>query len=294
MSTDFGLAPNTRWRTKNKSEARNKRSSKPDDETPLRSHCIFCADPIIRFDTDVPNLSDSDPDAMYCLLCEMWLNGIVQWVEHLAGKKHKKKCKWFRVMCATCISLEVYKDKVKMLPNGQNALDTKCSSSIHECLTEGIITSISGASAALEVVQRTVPPCHRNLLEDHRLSRHVRRIRKSRARPAGGHVQRLPKRTSEDSPALQSFHKGCWQCGFSGVPNKLRKCSGCYVARYCSRECQDKHWSLHKIECRNLAVSIDDVMAEACACSDSDDSGWTLVSDSDSDVISASDNELLA
>ena len=28
--------------------------------------------------------------ALYCEVCEMWLNGETQWVDHLGGKKHRK------------------------------------------------------------------------------------------------------------------------------------------------------------------------------------------------------------
>ena len=31
-----------------------------------------------------------EPEARYCEDCEMWLNGLDQWWNHLYGKKHKK------------------------------------------------------------------------------------------------------------------------------------------------------------------------------------------------------------
>ena len=31
-----------------------------------------------------------DDDAVWCLECEMWLNGPTQWEDHKIGKKHKK------------------------------------------------------------------------------------------------------------------------------------------------------------------------------------------------------------
>ena len=31
-----------------------------------------------------------DSEAVYCEVCEMWLNGPLQWEDHRIGKKHKK------------------------------------------------------------------------------------------------------------------------------------------------------------------------------------------------------------
>ena len=43
--------------------------------------------------------------------------------------------------------------------------------------------------------------------------------------------------------------------GDCAVCDKLAKClcSGCKHVFYCSRECQKKHWSNHKEECKMLA-----------------------------------------
>ena len=43
--------------------------------------------------------------------------------------------------------------------------------------------------------------------------------------------------------------------GDCAVCEKLAKClcSGCKHVFYCSRECQKKHWSSHKEECKTLA-----------------------------------------
>ncbi|TFK79377.1 hypothetical protein K466DRAFT_606191 [Polyporus arcularius HHB13444] len=44
----------------------------------------------------------------------------------------------------------------------------------------------------------------------------------------------------------------CDTCGAKGgkQQNRLRKCSGCSLAVYCSKECQKKAWSTHKLWCR--------------------------------------------
>ena len=261
----------------------------------LRTHCVACAEAIVRFDTEVATgctngiITDQDARELprYCQLCEMWLCSLEQWIDNRGCKKHKRRRKWFRQMCIKCIHLGRYKDvdfkhrkpKVSVWTDGCWE-DFPGGGSMHPYLSEAAITSRSRASAALEDVQRTVSPPQRNLLADDRLSRSVRRVRRMRKpRPSGCHVSTS---ISEDSTRLQRPHRVCSQCGFSDVERKLRKCSGCYVARYCSRECQQTHWLSHKVDCRNLTVSSDLVIVEASARSDSDDSDWTLVSDSES------------
>ena len=41
-------------------------------------------------DEELEILRESDPEAEYCEICEMWLNGPTQWEDHRIGKKHKK------------------------------------------------------------------------------------------------------------------------------------------------------------------------------------------------------------
>ena len=47
------------------------------------------------------------------------------------------------------------------------------------------------------------------------------------------------------------------QCGFckkasTELPNPLRKCRGCGIAKYCSQECQKRAWPEHKKVCRDI------------------------------------------
>lgn len=44
----------------------------------------------------------------------------------------------------------------------------------------------------------------------------------------------------------------------SATEGKLKRCAGCFVAKYCSRECQVQHWKRggHKEECKSLQESI--------------------------------------
>jgi hypothetical protein len=44
-------------------------------------------------------------------------------------------------------------------------------------------------------------------------------------------------------------HVICAQCGFNLTSTSGKKCSRCNTAYYCSRECQKKHWKMHKKEC---------------------------------------------
>jgi hypothetical protein len=52
--------------------------------------------------------------------------------------------------------------------------------------------------------------------------------------------------------SLQVYaHGTCALCENSGV-QRLARCSKCWVARYCGRECQTEHWSVHKQHCKRL------------------------------------------
>ena len=41
----------------------------------------------------------------------------------------------------------------------------------------------------------------------------------------------------------------CGQCGKRGDTNSIRRCSRCQAIRYCSRDCQARHWPQHKVTC---------------------------------------------
>jgi hypothetical protein len=40
----------------------------------------------------------------------------------------------------------------------------------------------------------------------------------------------------------------CWLCG--SAAEKLKKCTGCQAALYCSKDCQVAHWKEHKSDCK--------------------------------------------
>ena len=43
----------------------------------------------------------------------------------------------------------------------------------------------------------------------------------------------------------------CAACGEAGAS---LKCGGCGLVYYCSRECQKKHWKVHKKECKTKST----------------------------------------
>ena len=51
----------------------------------------------------------------------------------------------------------------------------------------------------------------------------------------------------------------CASCGTAGSDDiKLKKCTACYLARYCSVKCQKDHWKQHKKECKKRAAELKD------------------------------------
>ena len=51
----------------------------------------------------------------------------------------------------------------------------------------------------------------------------------------------------------------CAACGIAGVDDiKLKKCTACYLVRYCSIKCQKDHRPKHKRECKRRAAELRD------------------------------------
>eukprot|EP00985_Skeletonema_marinoi_P019891 scaffold11569_cov180-Skeletonema_marinoi.AAC.1 len=51
----------------------------------------------------------------------------------------------------------------------------------------------------------------------------------------------------------------CAVCGTEEVDDiKLRKCTACYLVRYCSVKCQKEHRRQHKMECKKRAAELRD------------------------------------
>ena len=51
----------------------------------------------------------------------------------------------------------------------------------------------------------------------------------------------------------------CASCGVAGGDDiKLKKCTACYLVKYCSVKCQRDHWKQHKKECKKRAAELKD------------------------------------
>lgn len=50
----------------------------------------------------------------------------------------------------------------------------------------------------------------------------------------------------------------CEECGDKSDITKLSICGSCALAWYCSKECQEKHWSKHQLRCCNKDGPLND------------------------------------
>lgn len=50
----------------------------------------------------------------------------------------------------------------------------------------------------------------------------------------------------------------CENCLKKPPSVELNRCGRCYIAMYCSRECQKKHWEKHKYRCCKRTAPLDD------------------------------------
>ena len=41
----------------------------------------------------------------------------------------------------------------------------------------------------------------------------------------------------------------CNTGGVIGAGQPVRKCANCLIVKYCSRECQEAHWPIHRFSC---------------------------------------------
>jgi hypothetical protein len=69
---------------------------------------------------------------------------------------------------------------------------------------------------------------------------------------AGAVLTALPYKAACNNPACSNL-SGTSELQL--VAGRAHCCSGCRVARYCSKECQTRHWKQHKPACRALAAA---------------------------------------
>ena len=85
--------------------------------------------------------------------------------------------------------------------------------------------------------------------------------------PANTTTTSSSKKTKKKKPAKPvlgvDFFR-CFLCGEEGT--KLKKCSQCEIAYYCSKTCQRGHWKKHKVACiAAVAAKADDARRERLA-----------------------------
>ena len=54
--------------------------------------------------------------------------------------------------------------------------------------------------------------------------------------------------------AGKTAHDACAACGKAG--DELKMCTACKMVKYCNRDCQKTHWSMHKAECKRRAAKL--------------------------------------
>ena len=60
--------------------------------------------------------------------------------------------------------------------------------------------------------------------------------------------------------------KFCSNCGKTG--DDLKGCNSCRCIRYCSANCQKKHWKHHKVDCRRIKAALSDKTRPEYCCVD--------------------------
>ena len=67
--------------------------------------------------------------------------------------------------------------------------------------------------------------------------------------PGGAGVEK----PHEEKPTAASDKKCCANCGLK--VDEMKRCADCGQVKYCSRDCQKKHWKIHKLDCKKSSSS---------------------------------------
>lgn len=75
----------------------------------------------------------------------------------------------------------------------------------------------------------------------------------------GGHLTLIREATAHYTPGKVTRTRICSACNICQFADETRapgmtfkKCGGCFSAYYCSKECQNAVWRLHKVPCKKL------------------------------------------
>ena len=129
----------------------------------------------------------------------------------------------------------------------------QCEPPFHPKILESLSVSASLGTLEMDDVRRRLP---RQALDnaaqrEHKFKR--RRRRKCRNKFA----LRVAIADLEDKQPTGKISQECAMCGVpEAIDGKLKRCSGCYMTRYCSTDCQRLHWQKHKQECWHKAARL--------------------------------------
>ena len=127
--------------------------------------------------TTAPECSHSSPtpEAMYCEVCEMWLNGPTQWEDHLIGKKHRKNWKAL-AMAGKPGSLDTFTDDSNDSSDPEGHENIKCYTMGGDLMGEVVMPSdakwqeIAVAVHLKFPAYQAIPPKHARFLTASQIS----------------------------------------------------------------------------------------------------------------------------